>query len=115
MASGRYSKCPECEHSQYTRFVKPVFRGRDGRPMDGQPDLGIVCQEDSDRLEVMRDKQDKIVYDEQGSMVYKQPFLHIWWEYRNASIIELQDIDKFDDLERLQVIHYFSASKALRR
>ena len=83
--------------------------------MDGQPDLGIVCQEDSDRLEVMRDKQDKIVYDEQGSMVYKQPFLHIWWEYRNASIIELQDIDKFDDLERLQVIHYFSASKALRR
>lgn len=82
--------------------------------MDGQPDLGIVCQEDSDRLEVMRDKQDKIVYDEQGSMVYKQPFLHIWWEYRNASIIELQDIDKFDDLERLQVILFDDDTREIR-
>jgi hypothetical protein len=113
MPSGRYSKCPQCGHSDYIRFLKPVFRARDGIARD-RVHLNIFCEQDSDKHEVMRDKQDKIVYDENGLMMYRLPMLDIWYDYRNASIIELQDIDKFDDLERLQVILFDDDTREIR-
>jgi DNA replicative helicase MCM subunit Mcm2 (Cdc46/Mcm family) len=97
MVSGEYAKCPKCEVLDYERYEKPKFEYYEGNRICGNID--------SNKHEVVRDpKTDKIMYDKDGCMIRERVFLKAWAEYRNALIIELQDQEKFDDLERLQVI-----------
>lgn len=103
MISGRYDKCLQCGKLNYNRLDKPVFKVGDARIANGKA-LGFVCNEESELHEVRRDKKGEIVNDAEGNMLRDTPFLKVWYEYRNAIIIELQDIEKFDSLERLSVI-----------
>jgi hypothetical protein len=88
MIAGAYSKCPKCNKLKYKRLDKPVFLDKDIF------DFENTCQEKSTLHDVKRDwKTDEIVYDKKGCMVYEEPVLEKWFEYRNASIIEVQDMD----------------------
>lgn len=99
MIAGVYSKCPKCNKLKYKRLDKPVFVDKEIY------DFEVACEEGSTLHDVKRDwDTNEIVYDKKGTMVYDKPPLEKWYEYRNASIIEVQDMDKFDDLERLPII-----------
>ena len=52
--------------------------------------------------------------DNNGDIIRAKALLNTWPEYRNASIIELQDQEKFDDLERLQVILFDDDTRDVR-
>jgi hypothetical protein len=59
-------------------------------------------------------KTGEVLRDNNGNIVLTNGSLKTWPEYRNASIIELQDQEKFDDLERLQVILFDDDTNDIR-
>jgi replicative DNA helicase Mcm len=111
MISGVYGECEKCKNEpgykpEYLRLDKPEF---------SEPYVHMTCKNtESDKHEVQHSKKGEIEYDESGCMIRKEPWLDTWAEYRNATIIELQDQEKFDDLERLQVILFDDDTRDVR-
>ncbi|MGA9934773.1 MAG: hypothetical protein WBP83_06585 [Nitrososphaeraceae archaeon] len=94
MISGEYVKCLECENICYERYEKPAFE---------MLEILTQCNRDSERHISATNAKGDILRDINDNVIRTKPLLSSWPEYRNASIIELQDQEKFDDLERLQV------------
>jgi len=107
MISGEYGECPRCEKLYYKRYEKPEFE-KVGGPWK--------CDNvDSGKHEIAINEKTKEPYrDSDDAIIYRSEFLVTWPEYRNASIIELQDQEKFDDLERLQVILFDDDTNHIR-
>ena len=106
MISGEYGRCSECEKLHNKRYEKPAF------DMLG---LLSLCNIDSEKhTPVIDPKTNKILSDKDGNIIRNKAALTTWPEYRNASIIELQDQEKFDDLERLQVILFDDDTRDVR-
>jgi replicative DNA helicase Mcm len=104
--SGEYGKCLECENICYERYEKPTFEK-----------IGILkyCNKDSEKhTPTINEKTSDILYNKEGNIVRNKALLTTWPEYRNASIVELQDQEKFDDLERLQVILFDDDTRDVR-
>jgi replicative DNA helicase Mcm len=96
MISGEYGRCLECGELYYERYEKPLFE------MIGRLTL---CNNNSEKhTPATNAKTGDVLHDKDGNIIRAKAILRTWPEYRNASIIELQDQEKFDDLERLQVI-----------
>ncbi len=106
MISGEYGKCLECENICYERYEKPSFE------MKG---ILIYCKRDSERhTPATNPNSGDVLRDDDGDIIRAKALLTTWPEYRNASIIELQDQEKFDDLERLQVILFDDDTRDVR-
>ena len=106
MISGEYGKCLECENISYERYEKPSFE------MKG---ILIHCKRDSERhTPATNSNSGDVLRDDDGDIIRAKALLSTWPEYRNASIIELQDQEKFDDLERLQVILFDDDTRDVR-
>jgi replicative DNA helicase Mcm len=106
MMSGEYGKCLECENICYERYEKPAFE-----------ELGMLnyCNKKSEKhIPAINEKSGDILHDNDGNIIRAKALLTTWPEYRNASIIELQDQEKFDDLERLQVILFDDDTRDVR-
>ncbi|MGA9934808.1 MAG: AAA family ATPase [Nitrososphaeraceae archaeon] len=112
MIAGEYGECPFC-HTLYNKtYDKPLFYA---------PELPFIpyCKNENAfehpvefkpmTKEKGRFKDDEgnyfdIVKDADGKIVKQKIYLKVEYEFRNALIIELQDEDTYEDLERLEVI-----------
>lgn len=117
MIAGEYGECPYCHTFYNNQYEKPLFeepkfpvniycRNEDAieHPVEFERDeSGVYSNERGDKYDIIRDKD--------GNYVRTRVHLKVEYEYRNALIIELQDEDKFDDLERLQVILFDDDTK----
>ena len=106
MISGEYGRCSECGQLYYKRYEKPDFE---------MLWTLTLCDLDSKKhTSAINEKTGDIIYDKDGNIIRAKAILKTWPEYRNASIIELQDQEKFDDLERLQVILFDDDTRDVR-
>jgi MoxR-like ATPase len=117
MIAGEYGECPYCHTFYNNHYEKPLFeepkfpvnvycRNEDAieHPVEFERDEnGVYSNERGAKYDIIRDKD--------GKYVRTRVHLNVEYEYRNALIIELQDEDKFDDLERLQVILFDEDTK----
>jgi len=117
MIAGEYGECPYCHTFYNKHFDKPLFeepkfpvniycRNEDAieHPVEfDRNESGVYSNERGDKYDIIRDKD--------GKYVRTRVHLKVEYEYRNALIIESQDEDKFDDLERLQVILFDDDTK----
>ena len=102
MVSGEVGECPKCGTIYVHHYDKPVF------------DSGFYhlreCREENSMLhptpEQAKYDSDCVVKTDKDENVvdYKILLKNVRYEYRNALIVEIQDEEKFDDLEKLQVI-----------
>jgi replicative DNA helicase Mcm len=113
MIAGEYGKCPKCGILYHKSYDKPSFHPLDlmipyctdfesfDHPIDTigtERGKGRFVDEDGNEYEYKTNKK--------GELVRTLVFLKIGYEFRNASIVEIQDADKFEDLEKLQAIFF---------
>ncbi len=117
MIAGEYGECPYCHTFYNNHYEKPLFeepkflvnvycRNENAieHPVEFEKDEnGAYINEKGAKYDTIRDRD--------GKYVRTRVHLNVEFEYRNALIIELQDEDKFDDLERLQVILFDEDTK----
>lgn|GEM_PF-2518983 len=106
MISGEYGRCQECGELYYKRYEKPAFEM-----------LRILtpCDMNSEKhIPAINENTGDVLHDKDGNIIRAKALLSTWPEYRNASIVELQDQEKFDDLERLQVILFDDDTRDVR-
>jgi replicative DNA helicase Mcm len=106
MISGQYGRCIECRQLYYKRFEKPVF--------DMLPILTLCDMNSEKHTPAINANTCDVLHDIDGNIIRAKASLNTWPEYRNATIIELQDQEKFDDLERLQVILFDDDTRDVR-
>ena len=106
MISGQCGRCIECGQLYYKRFEKPVF---------DMLSILTLCDMNSEKhTPVINANTGDVLHDIDGNIIRAKASLNTWPEYRNASIIELQDQEKFDDLERLPVILFDDDTRDVR-
>jgi replicative DNA helicase Mcm len=108
MIAGEYGDCLYCHIFYNKHYEKPLFE------LPSNTFLRY-CEDYENRDHPLAyDDHGKPVYDEIGNQLRSRVRLNIEFEYRNALIIELQDEDKYDDLERLQVILFDNDTLEIR-
>lgn len=108
MIAGEYGECPYCHTFYNNHYEKPLF--------DTPSNTFLRYCEDYENIDhpFAYDEHGKPVCDENGDHLRSRVRLNIEFDYRNALIVELQDEDKYDDLERLQVILFDNDTLEIR-
>jgi DNA replicative helicase MCM subunit Mcm2 (Cdc46/Mcm family) len=121
MFAGEYGKCPKCGEEYHKHYEKPSFYHlhemipfctkfdaleHPAETVGVEKGKGRFFDEAGNEYEFQRDSK--------GRIVRTKVWLKTGFEYRNAVIVEIQDVDKFDDLQRLEVILFDADTENVR-
>lgn len=121
MIAGEYGKCPRCGELYHKHYDRPSFFWRMEllpfcTKFDAQEHPPEMVGVDKGKGRFVDEKGDEFEFkkDSKGKIERVKVFLKQGLEYRNAAIVELQDSEKFDDLEKLEVIVFDSDTENIR-
>lgn len=121
MIAGEYGVCSKCGTFYHKTYDKPTFHPLDmmvpycqnfnafEHPVETlgvEKGKGRFVDEDGNEYEYKINRK--------GEIIRTLVMLKRGYEYRNASIVEIQDSDRFEDLEKLQVILFDSDTDNIR-
>lgn len=112
MIAGESGQCPYCHTMYHHTYEKPLFdypltphlRFCTNENAFEHPVDFIMADKEKGRFVDEEGNHFDILKDDEGKIVKKRVYLKVSYEYRNALVIELQDADKYEDTESLEVI-----------
>jgi DNA replicative helicase MCM subunit Mcm2 (Cdc46/Mcm family) len=121
MIAGEYGICPSCGERYHEIYKKPSFYylhlmipfcTKLDAPQHPHDQIGV--EKGKGRFVDDAGNEYDFKKDSQGKIVKAHVYLNIGLEYRNATIIEIQDTEKFEEMERLEVILFGADTENVR-